>query len=90
MRRFILMAGGVELLLLAFGILKLCLRGIKGDAAGQGMTLAYVIIGTLASVLLLAPSMALAYYGKWLGLALILALLAGIFALVVAVIAMAE
>lgn len=85
MRLTVLIVAGTELLLLAAGILKLWLGGIKGDPAGQGMAQAYAVIGTAAAVLLLAPALTLAYHDKLLWLALALAILASVFVLAVLV-----
>ncbi|MCL1634122.1 hypothetical protein M2650_05685 [Luteimonas sp. SX5] len=76
---------GAEALLLALGLLKLWLTGVKSDAAGQGMAYAYVAIGTILALLLMAPAFAMAYYGKLPWLALALAVIAALFVLIVVV-----
>jgi hypothetical protein len=85
MRLTILILAGIELLLVVAGLLKLWVGGIKSDLAGQGMGYAYAIIGAVAAALLLVPAWTLAYYNKVLWLALILAILASVFVLVVLV-----
>jgi len=85
MRQTILILVGIEALLLVLGWLKLGLGGVKSDLAGQGMAYAYAAIGTVIALLLMGPAFAMAYYSKILWLALVLAILAGFFVLVVAV-----
>ncbi len=84
MRLAVLILLGIEALMLILGVLKLWLGGVKSDMAGQGMTYAYATIATVIALLLMGPAFALAWYGKVLWLALVLALIAGFFALVVA------
>lgn len=84
MRLAVLILLGIEALLLILGVLKLWFGGVKSDLAGQGMTYAYATIATIVALLLMGPAFAMAYYGKILWLALALALIAGFFALVVA------
>jgi hypothetical protein len=84
-RLSILIIAGIELLLVVVGLLKFWLGGAKSDLAGQGMALAYAVIGAMAALLLLVPAWTLAYYNMLLWLALILAILASIFVLVVLV-----
>lgn len=84
MRQAVMILVGIEALLLVLGLLKLWLTGVKSDLAGQGMAYAYVAIGTVAALLLMAPAFAMAYYNKLLWLALALAVIAGFFVLVAA------
>lgn len=85
MRLAVMILVGVEALLLVLGLLKLWLTGVKSDLAGQGMAHAYAAIGTVIALLLMSSSFAMAYYNKWLWLALMLALAAGFFVLVAVV-----
>lgn len=85
MRPAVMILVGIEALLLALGLLKLWLTGVKSDLAGQGMAYAYAAIGAEISLSLMSSSFALAYYNKWLWLALMLALAAGFFVIVAAV-----
>lgn len=82
MRLLVLIAAGIGLLLVLAGNLRFWLGSVKSDAAGQGMAQAYVVIGTLVAIILLAPVFALAYHNQWLWPAMILAVLVGFFALV--------
>lgn len=90
MRLAVQIIAGIELLLLAAGILKLVLAGIKSDLAGQGMGQAYAAIGTILVLLMVVPALTLAYHDKALWLALILVLIASIFVLAVVVSVMAD
>ena len=85
MRLAVMILVSAEALLLALGLLKLWITGVKSDAAGQGMADAYAAIGTIVALLLMGPAFAMAYYGKILWLALVLALLAAFFVLAVLV-----
>lgn len=73
----------VELLMLVLGILKLVVMGVKSDLAGQGMTVAYSVILTLLALILIGSAYGLVSAGKWLWLALILAVIAAFLSLVV-------
>lgn len=85
MRLGVFILAGIELLMLVTGILGFWLAGAGPDAAGQGMALAYAILGTAAVILLLAPALLLAWHNKLPRLALALALLAAVFPLIVLV-----
>lgn len=73
----------IELLMLVLGILKLIVMGVKSDLAGQGMTVAYTVIATILALILIGSAYALVSAGKWLWLALILAVIAAVLSLVV-------
>lgn len=85
MVRAVMILVGIEAALLVLALLKLWLVGVKSDLAGQGMAAAYVAIGTILALLLMAPAFAMAYYHKLPWLALILAIVAGFFVLVAVV-----
>ncbi|MDP9140756.1 MAG: hypothetical protein M3O62_08210 [Pseudomonadota bacterium] len=85
MKHAILIMLGIELLLLLGGLLKLVVRGVKSDLAGQGMTIAYTIIATIIAAMLMAASYGLATHDKWLWFALTLTVIAAVFVLVVLV-----
>ena len=83
MQQTILIMLGIELLLLVGGLLKLVVMGVKSDPAGRGMTIAYTIIATIVATILMSSAFGLAMYDKWLWIALLLALIAAVFVLVV-------
>jgi hypothetical protein len=64
---------GVDALLLVLAWLKLWVSGAKSDLAGRGMASAYIAVGTVVALLLMAPALAMAYYSSllWLALAVI-------------------
>lgn len=82
MRLSVLIVASVGLLLVLAGNLRFWLGSVRSDAAGQGMAQAFVVIGTLIGMAVLAPAFALAYYNKWLWLAMMLAIAVGFFELV--------
>jgi hypothetical protein len=85
MKQAILILLGIELLLLLGGLLKLVVMGVRSDLAGQGMTIAYTVIATIIAAILMASSYGLATHDKWLWFALLLAVVAAVFVLVVLV-----
>lgn len=87
MKSSVLIIAAIEFLLIAIAILKLMITGVKSDAAGQGMTIGYVAIASIITLLFAAPAFAMAYNNKVLWLAMTLAVLAAIPSLVALVIA---
>ena len=85
MSRAVLIVAAIEGVLLLAGLLMLGLSGSKSDLAGDGMTQAYAVIGTVVALLLIGPSAAMAWHGKLPWLALAMVLLASFFVLAVLV-----
>ena len=85
MRQIVLTTAAVELALLALGLLKLLFVKNNSDNAGRAMAQAYIVIGTLLSLLLLGPAFALAHHSTWLWFAMVLCVLAAVPVLVVIV-----
>lgn len=85
MSKAVLIIAAIEALLLVTGLLMKALTGSRSDLAGDGMTAAYAIIGTVVALLLIGPAAAMAWHGKLPWLALAMVLLAAIFVLAVLV-----
>ncbi|HJR73014.1 MAG TPA: hypothetical protein VJ806_05175 [Luteimonas sp.] len=81
MRTVVMILVGVELAALALIWLAALLGKSGSDLAGQGMATAYVAIGSVIALSLMAPAFAMAYYSKLPWLALILAVIAAVFVL---------
>lgn len=81
MKTAIMVVVGVELAMLISAWLGLAFANSRSDLAGQGMTAAYAIIGSVVALLFMIPAFAMAYYGKLPWLALSLAVVAAFFAL---------
>ena len=82
MKTAIMIVVGVELAALIAAWLGLAFGNSRSDLAGQGMTAAYAIIGSVVALLLMIPAFAMAYYGKLPWLALSLAVVAALFVLI--------
>lgn len=77
MKNAIMILVGLELAVLVLSWVAAAFGKSGGDLAGQGMATAYVAIGSVAALLLMAPAFAMAYYGKLPWFALGLAIAAG-------------
>lgn len=81
MRTAIMIVVGVELAALVLAWFGLAFGKSSSDLAGQGMSAAYAILGSVIALLLMVPAFAMAYHGKWPWLALTLAVVAAFFVL---------
>lgn len=82
MKTAIMILVGLELAALVVSWVAAAFGKSGDDLAGQGMATAYVAIGSIAALLLMAPAFAMACYGKLPWLALGLAIVAGFFVMV--------
>ena len=81
MKTTIMVVVGVELAALISAWLGLAFGNARSDLAGQGMTAAYAVTGSVVALLFMIPAFAMAYYGKLPWLALSLAAVAALFVL---------